>query len=128
MRRVGPSWQTSSFRRSDTSREPYPVTAARERPPNRRASEQIAFTYSGFRFIATVSRFFDGRLAEIFLTNGKCGFDSDVSARDADVIASIALQHGVPIEVLCKALMRDRQGQPSGPLAMMLGLLVGEAN
>jgi hypothetical protein len=48
-----------------------PVTAARERLPNRRASEQIAFTCGGFKFIATISRFFDGRLAEIFLTNAE---------------------------------------------------------
>jgi hypothetical protein len=105
-----------------------PLTAARERLPNRHASEQIAFTCGGFKFIATVSRFPDGRLAEVFLTNGKCGSDSDVSARDAAVIASIALQHGVPLEVLCKALMRDSQGQPSGPLGVVLDLLVGEAN
>jgi ribonucleoside-diphosphate reductase alpha chain len=104
------------------------VTAARERRPNRRVSEQIAFACGGFKFIATVSRFPDGRLAEVFLTNGKCGSDSDASARDAAVIASIALQHGVPVEVLCKALMRDSQGQPSRPLGMVLDLLVGEAS
>jgi hypothetical protein len=103
------------------------VTAARERLPNRRASEQIAFACGGFKFIATVSHFLDGRLAEIFLTNGKCGSDSDVSARDAAVVASIALQHGVPVEVLRKALMRDSQGRPSGPLGVVLDLLAGEA-
>jgi ribonucleoside-diphosphate reductase alpha chain len=101
---------------------------ARERLPNRRVSEQIAFACGRFKFIATVSRFPDGRLAEIFLTNGKCGSDSEVSARDAAVIASIALQHGVPVEVLWKALMRDSHGAPSGPLGMVLDLLIGEAN
>jgi hypothetical protein len=94
----------------------------------RRVSEQIAFACCGFKFIATVSHFPDGRPAEIFLTNEKCGSDSEVSARDAAVIAPIALQHGVPVEVLCKALMRDSQGQPSGPLGMVLDLLIGEAN
>ena len=104
------------------------MTAARERRPNRRVSEQIAFACGGFKFIATVSRFFDGRLAEIFLTAEKCGSDTDVSARDAAVVASIALQHGVPVEVVSKALMRDSQGQPSRPLGMVLDLLVGEAS
>jgi hypothetical protein len=103
------------------------MIAARERLPNRRASEQIAFACGGFNFIATVSHFLDGRLAEIFLTNGKCGSDSDVSARDAAVVASIALQHGVSVEVLRKALMRDSQGRPSGPLGVVLDLLAGEA-
>jgi ribonucleoside-diphosphate reductase alpha chain len=101
---------------------------ARERLPNRHASEQIAFACSGFKFIATVSRFFDGRLAEIFLTAEKCGSDTDVSARDAAVVASIALQHGVPVEVVSKALMRDSQGQPSGPLGVVLDLLAREAS
>jgi hypothetical protein len=103
------------------------MTAARERLPNRRASEQIAFTCGGFKFIATVSRFIDGRLAEIFLTNGKCGSDSDVSARDAAIVASIALQHGVPVEVLRKALIREGKGVPSGPLGVVLDLMAGEA-
>jgi hypothetical protein len=101
--------------------------SSRERLPNRRASEQIAFGCGGFRFIATVSRFLDGRIAEIFLTSGKCGSDSDVSARDAAIVASIALQHGVQVEVLRKALMRDSQGRPSGPLGVVLDLLAGAA-
>ena len=100
---------------------------ARERLPNRRASEQIAFACSGFTFIATVSHFLDGRLAEIFLTNGKCGSDSDVSARDAAVVGSIALQFGAPLDVIRKALMRDSQGRPSGPLGVVLDILAGEA-
>jgi hypothetical protein len=102
------------------------MIAASERLPNRRASEQIAFACGGFKFIATVSHFLDGRLAEIFLTNGKCGSDSDVSARDVAVVASIALQHGVSVEVLRKALMRDSQGRPSGPLGAVLDLLACE--
>jgi hypothetical protein len=41
-------------------------------------------------YAATVSRFGDGRLAEIFLTNGKAGSDADAAARDSAVVASIA--------------------------------------
>jgi hypothetical protein len=100
---------------------------AREHLPSRRASEQIAFACSGFKFVATISRFPDGRLAEIFLTNGKCGSDSDVSARDAAVVCSIALQFGAPLDVIRKALMRDSQGRPSGPLGVVLDLLASKA-
>jgi hypothetical protein len=100
---------------------------ARQRLPTRRASEQIAFACGGFNFIATVSRFHDGRIAEIFLTNGKCGSDNDVSACDAAVVCSIALQFGAPLDVIRKALMQDSQGRPSGPLAVVLDLLAGEA-
>jgi hypothetical protein len=97
----------------------------RARLPNRRASEQIAFECGGFKFVATVSRFPDGRLAEIFLTNGKGGSDTDVSARDAAVVASIAFQYGVPLDVTRKALMRDSQGRPSGPLGAAIDILAG---
>jgi hypothetical protein len=98
----------------------------RERLPTRRASEQIAFACGEFDFIATVSRFHDGRIAEIFLTNGKCGSDSDVSVRDAAVVCSIALQFGAPLDVIRNALMRDGQGRPTGPLGAAIDILAGK--
>jgi hypothetical protein len=100
---------------------------SRARLPNRRASEQIAFECEGFKFVATVSRFPDGRIAEIFLTNGKCGSDSDVAARDSAVVCSIALQFGAPLDTIRRALIRDSQGRPNGPLGAALNILAGEA-
>jgi hypothetical protein len=100
---------------------------SRARLPNRRASESIGFVCGGFKFVATVSRFDNGQIAEIFLTNAKCGSDSDVSARDAAVVASIAFQYGVPLDVIRKALMRDSQDRPNGPLGAALDLLAAEA-
>jgi hypothetical protein len=104
------------------------MIAARERQSDRRASEQIAFECGGFEFVATISRFPDGRLAEIFISNGKCGSDSDVAARDSAVVCSIALQYGVPPDAIQHALMRDSQGRPSGPLGVVLDLLAAEAS
>src|SRR5262245_14355660 len=103
------------------------VTAARGRFPDRHASEQIAFTIGGPKFIATISRFLYGRLAEIFLTNGKRGSDSDITAPNDALVASIAFQHGVLVEALRKALMHDSQGKASGPLGVVPDLLAGEA-
>ena len=97
--------------------------AERQRLPNRRESELIDFRCSGFRYTAGISRFGDGRLAEIFITNSKAGSDADTAARDSAVVASIALQYGVPLEVLRRALMRDAQGLPSGPLGTALDLI-----
>jgi hypothetical protein len=99
---------------------------ARERLPNRRPSEQIAFACNGFWCVATVSRFSDGRLAEIFISNGKCGSDSDVAAHDSAVVCSIALQYGVPPDAIQHALMRDTQGRPNGPLGTALAILAAE--
>jgi hypothetical protein len=63
---------------------------SRERLANRRESESFSFRCNGMPYAATVSRFGDGRLAEIFLTNGKAGSDADAAARDSAVVGSIA--------------------------------------
>jgi hypothetical protein len=96
----------------------------RARLPNRRAAETFELEVHGLRYLATVARFADGRLAEVFLQNSKPGSQSDVNARDAAVVTSIALQHGVPLEVIRKALLRDLSGQPSSPLGVALDLVV----
>jgi hypothetical protein len=101
---------------------------ARLRLPNRRASESFAFECGPHRFVATIS-YFPGtnRLAEIFLGNGRAGSDVDAAAKDSAVVCSIALQFGVPVDVIRKALLRDSRGIASSPLGMALDLLaVGE--
>lgn len=77
----------------------------------------------GRRFTAGFGLFDDGRLAEIFISDSKSGSQADCNARDASVVASIALQYGVPLDVLRKALMRDAQGNGSGPLAVALDII-----
>jgi hypothetical protein len=93
--------------------------------PNRRGSMNFSFELGTFSYVATVSYFPDGRPAEIFLSNGKAGSGSDTNARDSAVVASLALQYGVPLDVIRRALMRDAQGRPSGPLAEALDLIAG---
>jgi hypothetical protein len=74
-------------------------------------------------FTATVSRFNNGQLAEIFLSNGKVGSDTDAAARDSAVVASIALQHGTPVDVIRKALLRDAHGVAASPLGCALDMI-----
>jgi hypothetical protein len=92
----------------------------RRRLPNRRRSLSFDIESQGLLFTATVSRFNDGEIAEIFLQNHKAGSMAGINAQDAAVVCSIALQYGVPLDVIRKALMRDAQGGPSGPLATAL--------
>jgi ribonucleoside-diphosphate reductase alpha chain len=98
----------------------------RERLPNRRASETFAFECNGLRYVATVSRYPNGDLAEIFIGNAKAGSHSDAVAKDAAVVCSPALQHGVPVETIRHALLRDTRGNPCSPLGVALDLLGGE--
>jgi hypothetical protein len=76
-------------------------------------------------FSATLSRFSDGAVAEIFLTNGKIDSHADVMARDAAVAASLALQRGTPLETLWRALLRNPHGVANGPLGAALDLVAG---
>jgi hypothetical protein len=41
----------------------------RERLPNRRGCESISFEHGGMSYVASISRFGDGRLGEIFISN-----------------------------------------------------------
>lgn len=98
---------------------------ARERLPDRRASETFELEAGGLRYTATVSRFANGRIGELFLSNHKSNSQSDCNARDAAITFSIAVQHGADPEVIRRALCRDSRGQASGPLGVALDLLAG---
>jgi hypothetical protein len=97
----------------------------RLRLPNRRHAEIFTLEVGGQRYVVSIGRFADGALAEIFITSSKAGSDSDTAARDSVVVASIALQFGVPVDTLCAALMRNRDGSACGPLGAALDVLSG---
>src|SRR5262245_62150768 len=95
----------------------------RTRLPNRRACEHFNFACNGLTYVASIGRFPDGRLAEIFISNSKAGSQSDSGAKDAAVVLSIALQHDVPLETIRRALLRDSRGVASSPLGAALDLV-----
>jgi ribonucleoside-diphosphate reductase alpha chain len=99
----------------------------REQLDNRRTSTSFAFICGNMNYVATISRFADGRLAEIFLTNHKIGSDADAAARDSAVVCSLALQHGTSVETIRHALLRDGRGVASSPLGMALDLIATES-
>jgi hypothetical protein len=99
---------------------------SRRRLANRRSSEIIDFEAMGMRFTGSFSRFADGRIGEIFIDNHKCGSAIGTLARDMAIAASFALQHGADIEAIRRALCRDSNGRPLGPLSVLLDLIAGE--
>jgi hypothetical protein len=104
------------------------VPTLRRHLPSRRASETLNFECGPHHYIATISFFAGtGRLAEIFISNAKVSSHSDSAAKDAAVVCSIALQHGVPVDVIRHALLHDAQGRASSPLgAALIGAHVGD--
>jgi hypothetical protein len=95
----------------------------RERLKDRRRNETFEVEVAGLHYTATVSRFEDGRLAEIFLQNTKSASQSDNNARDSAVAASLALQFGCPLETLQRALLRDSRDRPSSPLGAAIDFI-----
>jgi hypothetical protein len=96
----------------------------RERLPNRRAAETFEVEADGLRYTATVSRFADGRIGELFLTNHKSNSQADTNARDSSIAFSFAVQHGADPHAISQALCRDSRGRASGPLGAALDLLL----
>jgi hypothetical protein len=97
--------------------------AARERLPNRRPAETFSLECAGLKYTCTFSRFADGRISELFLSNHKTNSSADTAARDAAITFSIAVQHGADPEIIRRALCRDARGNPSGPLGVALDML-----
>jgi hypothetical protein len=96
--------------------------ANRERLPNRRAGEMLDFGHGGRKWTATISRFPDGRIAEIFLNAEKGSNVADL-AREAAIVASLAMQHGCDIATLRHSI----ESTGAGPLSAALDLIDGSA-
>jgi hypothetical protein len=100
--------------------------AHRRRLPNRRSNESFDFELDGLRFTATIGGVGAGRVAELFLTNHKAGSAAGASARDAAIILSLGLQHGLPLEAVKNAVLRDARGRPSTPVGMAIDNIPAE--
>ena len=102
-------------------------TSARERLPGRRASLLFDFESMGMRFTASVSRYPDGRIAELFCDNHKAGSAIGTLVRDSAIIFSFAVQHGVDRDAIRRPLGRDGNGRALGPIAEALDrILAGQ--
>jgi hypothetical protein len=91
------------------------MTAMRKRLPSRRGSTIVTFEYEGRRYRASGSWLADGRLVEIFLDVGKAGSAVQAHADNEAILASLLLQHDVPIAAIRHSV--------DGPLALALDLL-----
>jgi ribonucleoside-diphosphate reductase alpha chain len=96
---------------------------ARERLPNRRSAESFDFEVAGLHYTATVGRFPDGRIGELFLSNHKANSQANGFARDSAVAASLALQFGCSLETLRGAVLRNADGTAATPLGAALDVI-----
>ena len=97
--------------------------AERIRLPGLRRHEVLEFEHAGLSCRGCVGRYVDRRIGEIFLNIAKDGSAVDVNARDSAIAASLALQHGCDLQVLRRALTRNKDGSAAGPLGQLFDLL-----
>jgi ribonucleoside-diphosphate reductase alpha chain len=100
--------------------------SARKPLPPRRLAETFDIEVGGLKYTATVGRFSDGRIGELFLSSQKCNSAADTNARDAAIVFSLAVQHGANPEAIRRAMSRDAAGRPFGPLGAALDRIAEE--
>jgi hypothetical protein len=101
------------------------MTAPRNRLKDRRPHWLYRFECDGQTYTGGIGRFEDGRIAEVFINGAKVGTAAETNAQDAAIVASLALQHGCPLETIRHALARS--GGAAGPLATLLERLSHES-
>jgi hypothetical protein len=78
-------------------------------------------------FTASISRYPDGRIAELFCDNHKAGSQIGTLVRDAAILLSFALQHGADADAIRHALCRDSNGHALGPIAQALDIIARQS-
>ena len=94
--------------------------------PRRRAAENNLRFWNQL-FTVTVGFYADGTPGEVFIDGGKTGQDIQSTARDAAVVLSLALQHGVPPETIRHAVTRGASEEPASILGAIVDALPAAA-
>ena len=88
--------------------------------PQRRAAETFDLRFWNQLFTVTVGFHADGTPGEVFIDGCKTGNDIQSIARDAGVLLSLALQHGVPPETIRHAITRGASEEPASILGAVI--------
>jgi hypothetical protein len=92
--------------------------------PARRHHETFTFEHWGQDYAVGIGSIDGYTPQEIFLNCSKSGWAAETLARDSAVLMSIALQHGVTLEEMRRAITRNLDGTASGPIGLLLDLLM----
>ena len=95
--------------------------------PNRRPHETFSFRHWNMDYVVGLGRSSSGAfVSEVFLNCGKSGDQAETLAKDSAVLLSLALQYGVPISAMSRAITRDTKGAPQGPIGALLDMIASE--
>lgn len=102
--------------------------------PERRNAETFSLPFAGEKYEVTQGTYPDGRVGEVFINRvyskaaAKAGGSYlDGVCRDAAVLLSLALQHGVPVETIRHAVTRDEEGVPATIMGAIIDRIAGES-
>jgi hypothetical protein len=91
---------------------------------NRRQVETVTFRFNGQTYHGSVGLYPDHTTpGEVWLEAGHIGSDVQLSAKEAAVAASLALQHGCSVDTLRGALPKLSNGKPASALGTFLSLV-----
>jgi hypothetical protein len=93
--------------------------------PPRRGAVSFNLVHQNRPVTVTAGFYANGALGEVFIGVGKTGADIENIAHDAAVILSLAIQHGVAIESIQRAVTRLGDGAPSSVLGAVADSLAG---
>ena len=88
--------------------------------PSRRRAETFTLQFGNQTVTITTGFHADGELGEVFINTAKSGTDLASVVRDAGVLVSLALQHGVAVETIRHAVTRDSSGAASSILGAIV--------
>jgi len=95
--------------------------------PQRRACDTFNINFWNGTFAVTVGYYSDHLTpGEVFISGTKSGVDLDGVVRDSAVLLSLALQHGVAIETMQRAVTRNQDGSPSTIVGAICDVLVAK--
>lgn len=105
----------------------------RKRLDNRRPSERLYFEHGGR--IGTVAVGFPVKVTkkkimvaagpgELFITFGRAGDDVEAVARDAGLLLSIAMQHGVDLNIFRQSITRLDDGTASSVIGAAIDKII----
>jgi hypothetical protein len=97
----------------------------RDRLPNRRLSETLAFERDNHKYHMTTGLYPNGRVGEVFLNAEHANSLLDVLMHDAAIAISLALQHGCELETIAHALKRDSFGLAASPIGAAIDRISG---
>ena len=98
------------------------ISASRFRLPARRESTIEDLYFNGERYHLSYSTL-GGKVWEVFISGPRAGTDLYAICCTAATLVSLALQHGVPLEVMRDAALRDKEGNPVEIVGAVLDVL-----